>query len=62
MPKERKPATSENRKKLNKKPKMFRLPPDTIRKLDIAAHKAGMSESVYVDLALKAQLKKDGVE
>jgi hypothetical protein len=44
-----------------KQSKLFRFTPDTIRRLKDAAEKAGMSETVYVELALKDRLKKDGI-
>ena len=36
--------------------------PDTVRRLKDAAEKAGMSETVYVELPLKDRLKKDGIQ
>jgi hypothetical protein len=45
-----------------KTPKMFRLTPGTVRKLKDAARKAGRSESVYVEDALKGQFRKDPIE
>jgi hypothetical protein len=62
MPKERKTTTSDDKTKLNKVPKMFRLTPGTVRKLKDAALKAGRSESVYVEDALKVQFKREGIE
>lgn len=47
---------------LVKKTKLFRFTPDTIRRLKIAARKAGRSETIYVEDALKERLKKDGIE
>ena len=61
MPKERKPTASDDSSKLNKVPKMFRLTPETVRKLKNAAVKAGRSESVYVEDALKHQFRKDAI-
>jgi predicted HicB family RNase H-like nuclease len=48
--------------KMNKKPKMFRLQPDTAQLLVKAAAKAGLSQSVYVEQTLRARFKKDGIE
>jgi hypothetical protein len=62
MPKERKPRTSGDAMKLNKQPKMFRLMPDDIRKLKEAALQTGVTETVYVQSALRAQFKKDGIK
>jgi hypothetical protein len=62
MPKERNPTTSDDVTILNKKPKMFRLTPATVRRLKEAAVKAGRSESVYVEDTLKVQFRKDGIE
>jgi hypothetical protein len=61
MPKERKKPVPDNAADLTKKPKMFRLTPPTIRRLKEATIQAGRSESVYVEDALKAQFKKDGI-
>jgi predicted HicB family RNase H-like nuclease len=47
---------------MNKKPKMFRLQPDTSQLLVKAAAKAGLSQSVYVEQTLRARFKKDGIE
>jgi hypothetical protein len=47
--------------RIMKRAKLFRFTPETIRRLQIAADKAGMSETVYVELALKERLKKDGI-
>jgi hypothetical protein len=46
---------------LTKKPMTFRFTPETIRKLGAAAVQEGMSMTVYVELALKAQFRKDGI-
>ena len=45
-----------------KTPKLLRFTEDTVRRLQEAAAKAGMSEAVYAEIALKAQFKKDGIE
>jgi hypothetical protein len=45
-----------------KKTKSLRFTPETFKKLRAASIKAGVSETVYVELALKAQFKKDGVQ
>ena len=50
MPKERKPTASDDSSKLNKVPKMFRLTPETVRKLKNAAVNA-----------LKHQFRKDAI-
>jgi hypothetical protein len=41
---------------------MFRLAQDDISKLNAAAFRAGLSKTVYVQLALRARFKVDGVE
>jgi hypothetical protein len=41
---------------------MFRLALDDIRKLSTAAFRAGLSKTVYVQLALRARFKVDGIE
>jgi hypothetical protein len=46
----------------NKEPQNFRLTLETIRKLEMAARGYGMSKTVYVEMALKAQFKKDGIQ
>jgi hypothetical protein len=46
----------------NKEPQNFRLTPETIRKLEEASRQYGMSKTVYVEMALKAQFKKDGIQ
>jgi len=40
--------------------KHFRLTPEITRKLGEISKKRGLSETVYVQLALEAQFKKDG--
>ena len=45
-----------------KKPKTFRLTPQTIRKLKEATISNGISETAYVELALKEQFKKNGIK
>jgi hypothetical protein len=62
MPKERKSRRSDDAAKLNKQPKMFRLMPDDIRKLKEAALQTGVTETAYVQVALRAQFKKDGIK
>lgn len=54
-------AKQKDSPKLVKKSKLFRFTPDTIRRLAEASAKAGMSETVYAELALKAQFKKDAI-
>jgi hypothetical protein len=46
---------------LDKKPKNMRLTPETIRKLKEASRRQGVSEAVYVELALKDRFRKDGI-
>jgi hypothetical protein len=48
-------------KKTPKKPMTFRLTPETVRKLGAAAVQEGTSMTVYVELALKAQFRKNGI-
>jgi hypothetical protein len=40
----------------------FRLPEDDMRRLGVAAMGAGLSKTVYVLLALRAQFDKDGID
>jgi len=47
---------------LGKQSQNFRLTPETIRKLGVAARQYGASKAVYVEIALKAQFKKDGID
>jgi hypothetical protein len=47
---------------LDKRPKNVRLTPEAIRKLEIASEKTGMSESVYIEQALRVQFRKDDIE
>jgi hypothetical protein len=46
----------------NKKPKTLRFTPETIRKLRIAASQQGVSETVYVELALRDRFRKDSIQ
>jgi hypothetical protein len=62
MPKEKNPTKATRSYGLGKKPKNLRFTPETIRKLRIAAHKDGTSETVYVEKALRNQFRKDGIE
>jgi hypothetical protein len=48
--------------KIKRKPIMIRLPEEDIRKLELAAVRAALNKSVYVQLALRAQFEKDGIE
>jgi hypothetical protein len=50
------------RKPRTKTPKLMRFTADTVRRLQAASERTGMSETVYTEIALKAQLKKDGIE
>ena len=61
MPKEKKSSIARNDLGSNKKPRHFRLTPDTIRKLEAAARQEGLSKTVVVELALKAHFKRLGV-
>jgi hypothetical protein len=62
MAKETKPAKlARPSRGLGKKSQNFRLTPETIRKLDVASRQYGASKAVYVEMALKAQFKRDGV-
>jgi predicted HicB family RNase H-like nuclease len=62
MPKEKSPTETPRSYGLGKKPKNLRFTPETIRKLKIAAQKEGVSETVYVEKALRAQFRKDGIK
>jgi hypothetical protein len=55
-------AEDKKRKPRAKTPKLLRFTADTVRRLQAASEKTGMSEAVYAEIALKAQLKKDGIE
>jgi hypothetical protein len=46
----------------HKKTKTLRFTPETFKKLRAASVKSGLSETAYVEQALKAQFKKDGIE
>jgi len=46
----------------NKKTKTLRFTPETFKKLRAASIKSGLSETAYVEQALKAQFKRDGIE
>ena len=48
--------------KIKRKAITFRLIEDDIRKLGVAAYRAGLNKTVYVQLALRAQFEKDHVE
>ena len=57
--------TKENKRRpygQNKKPKTIRLTPEAIRRLGLATGKTGMSESAYIEMALRAQFRKDEIE
>jgi ribosomal protein L20A (L18A) len=45
----------------NKKPKTLRFTPETFRKLREASRRQGVSETVYVELALRDKFRKDGI-
>jgi hypothetical protein len=55
-------AKKDEKPKRVKITKVFRFMPDTDRRLKAAVNKTGLSETAYVELALKAQLRKDGIE
>ena len=46
----------------DKRTQHFRLLPDMIRRLEQAAAMRGVSKTVYVQLSLEAQFKKDKVD
>ena len=46
----------------NKQAKHFRLTPETVRRLKEATAQEGVSETVYVELALKDRFKRDGIK
>jgi predicted DNA-binding protein len=46
---------------LGKQSQNFRLTPETIRRLGVAARQHGMSKAVYVELALIDRFKKDSI-
>jgi hypothetical protein len=48
--------------KIKRKSITLRLPEDDIRKLQFAAFRAGLNQTVYVQLALRAQFEKDGIQ
>jgi hypothetical protein len=64
MPKPKKAAVPKQSAslKIQRKAIMFRLALDDIRKLSTAAFRAGLSKTVYVQLALRARFKADGIE
>jgi predicted DNA-binding protein len=41
---------------------MFRLLPDIVRRLKIAADRRGWSKTTYVQEAIREMLKKDGIK
>jgi hypothetical protein len=45
-----------------KKPKLFLLTPDVIRRLESAARKSKISQTAYLEAALEAKFKKDGID
>jgi hypothetical protein len=45
-----------------KRPKNLRFTAETLRKLKQASAEQGVSETVYVELALKDRFKKDGIK
>jgi hypothetical protein len=46
----------------DKQSQHFRLLPDMIRRLEDAAAKRGVSKTVYVQLSLEAQFKRDKID
>jgi predicted HicB family RNase H-like nuclease len=62
MTKEKKPTEDKPRPYgQGKRPKNLRFTPETLRKLAAAASREGVSETVYVELALKDRFRKDGL-
>jgi len=49
-------------RKLKRKAITFRLLEDDIRELGIAAYRAGLNKTVYMQLALRAQFEKDNIK
>jgi hypothetical protein len=62
MAKDKKKAASPRSYGQNKRPKNLRFTPETLRKLKEAALQNGVSETVYVELALKDRFKKDRIK
>lgn len=62
MAKDEKKAAAPRSYGQNKRPKNLRFTPETLRKLKQAALRDGVSETVYVELALKDRFKKDGIK
>jgi hypothetical protein len=44
-----------------KETQIFRLLPETVRRLKIAANQRGWSKTTYVEAAIQEKLKKDGL-
>jgi hypothetical protein len=59
--KQRSPKKLAVPEKIKRKPATFRLTEDDIRRLALAAVRAGLNKTVYVQLALRAQFEKDGI-
>jgi predicted DNA-binding protein len=45
-----------------KETQIFRLLPETVRRLKIAANRRGWSKTTYVEAAIQEKLKKDGIK
>jgi hypothetical protein len=61
MTKEKKPMETPRPYGQGKKAKNLRFTPETLRKLKEASSREGVSETVYVELALKDRFRKDGI-
>ena len=62
MLKERKHSVTSEKPKRTKLPQNYRFTPETIRRLEAAARKYGMSRTAYTELALQDRFKKDGIQ
>jgi hypothetical protein len=60
MTKEKKPTEKPRPYGQGKQPKNLRFTPETIEKLREASRREGVSETVYVEKALRNQFRKDG--
>jgi hypothetical protein len=56
------PKKKPGSRSLNKQSQNFRLPPDMIRRLGVAAERLGVSKTVYVQWAIMDRLKVDGIK
>jgi hypothetical protein len=62
MTKDEKPMEVTRAYGRGKKAKNMRFTPETIRKLELASQKEGVSQTVYVEKALRNQFRRDGVQ